>query len=67
MDRSGVWLRPGTYGDTAEEMRAVRERVSVMDVSTLGTFLVAGRDALALLDRVFPLDVGGSLPGTHGT
>ncbi len=63
MDRSGSWLRPGTYGDVAEEIRAVRERVSVMDVSTLGTFLVAGRDARVLLDRVFPLDVAGVAPG----
>src|SRR5262249_38299093 len=38
-------------------------RVSVMDVSTLGKFLVAGRDARALLDRVFPLDVGAIAPG----
>ena len=34
-----------------------------MDVSTLGKFLVAGRDARALLDRVFPLDVGAIAPG----
>ena len=54
---------PGTYGDVAEEIRAVRERVSVMDVSTLGKFLVAGRDARALLDCVFPLDVGAVAPG----
>ena len=63
MDRSGAWLRPGTYGDAADEIRSVRERVSVMDVSTLGTFLVAGRDARELLDRVFPLDVAGVAPG----
>jgi sarcosine oxidase subunit alpha len=63
MDHSGVWLRPGTYGDVDDEIRAVRERVSVMDVSTLGTFLVAGRDARTLLDRVFPLDVGAIAPG----
>jgi len=63
MDRSGAWLRPGTYGDVADEIRAVRQRVSVMDVSTLGKFLVAGRDARVLLDRVFPLDVAGVAPG----
>jgi sarcosine oxidase subunit alpha len=62
MDHSGVWLRPGTYGNVADEIRAVRERVSVMDVSTLGKFLVAGRDAATLLDRVFPLDVGALAP-----
>jgi len=63
IDHSGVWLRPGTYGDVDVEIRAVRERVSVMDVSSLGKFLVTGRDARALLDRVFPLDVGTLAPG----
>jgi sarcosine oxidase, subunit alpha len=63
IDHSGVWLRPGTYGDVTDEIRAVRQRVSVMDVSTLGKFLVAGRDARTLLDRVFPLDVGAITPG----
>jgi sarcosine oxidase subunit alpha len=63
MDRSGAWTRPGTYGDTAAEIRAVRERVGVMDVGTLGKFLVAGRDARALLDWAFPLDVGAIAPG----
>ena len=54
VDRSGSWLRPYRYGDVLEEYRAVRERASVMDVGTLGKFLVAGRDAAALLDAVFP-------------
>jgi sarcosine oxidase, subunit alpha len=63
IDHSGVWLRPGTYGDVREEIRAVHERVSVMDVSTLGKFIVGGRDARALLDRVFPLDVASVAPG----
>jgi sarcosine oxidase subunit alpha len=63
IDHSGVWLRPGSYGDVAAEIRAVRERVGVMDVSTLGKFLVAGRDARVLLDRVFPLDVAAIAPG----
>ena len=62
-DRSGVWMRPGTYGDVAAEIRAVRERVGVMDVSTLGKFLVAGRDARVLLDMTLPLDVGRITPG----
>ncbi|MEP6759433.1 MAG: 2Fe-2S iron-sulfur cluster-binding protein [Actinomycetota bacterium] len=54
MDRSGGWLRPLTYGDWREEYRAVRERVSVMDVGTLGKFTVAGPDAATLIDGVFP-------------
>jgi sarcosine oxidase, subunit alpha len=57
LDWSGSWMRPYSYGDVAEEYRAVRERVSVMDVGTLGKFLVAGRDARELLDFVFPTRV----------
>jgi sarcosine oxidase subunit alpha len=54
MDRSGGWLRPLTYGDWRAEYRAVRERVSLMDVGTLGKFGVAGPDAATLIDRLFP-------------
>ena len=54
LDRSGGWLRPFSYGDWREEYRAVRERVSLMDVGTLGKFTIAGPDADALIDRVFP-------------
>ncbi len=63
VDRSGSWMRPANYGDVAAEYRAVREAVSVMDVSTLGKFLVAGRDALTLLDTVFPTRIAGLAPG----
>ena len=54
VDRSGGWIRPFTYGDWREEYRAVRERVSVMDVGTLGKFTIAGPDAATLVDRMFP-------------
>jgi sarcosine oxidase subunit alpha len=57
LDWSGAWRRPLHYGDPAEEYRAVRHRVGTMDVGTLGKFLVAGRDATALLERVFPCRV----------
>jgi sarcosine oxidase subunit alpha len=60
---SGSWMRPFTYGDTAEEYRAVRERVGVMDVGTLGKFLVAGPDASVLIDAVFPCRVDDLAPG----
>jgi len=63
MGWSGSWARPYGYGDVVEEYRAVRERVSVMDVGTLGKFLVAGRDARELLDRVFPCRIDGLGPG----
>ena len=58
IDRSGSWMRPANYGDVPAEIRSVRERVSIMDVSTLGKFVVAGRDGRTLLDWMFPLDVG---------
>lgn len=51
---SGAWVRPFHYGDPRGEYWAVRERVSLMDVSTLGSFLIAGRDADRLVDHVFP-------------
>jgi sarcosine oxidase subunit alpha len=57
LDWSGSWKRPYNYGDAPAEYLAVRERVSLMDVSTLGKFLVAGTDARALVDRVFPTRV----------
>ncbi len=49
----GVWQRPHNYGDPQEECRAVRERVGIIDVSTLGKLDVKGKDADALLDRVY--------------
>ena len=41
----------------------MRERVGVMDVGTLGRFLVAGRDAKALADAVFAGRIGDLAPG----
>ncbi|MDP9298817.1 MAG: 2Fe-2S iron-sulfur cluster-binding protein [Actinomycetota bacterium] len=63
LERSGDWLRPFRYGDVADEYLAVRERVSLMDVGTLGKFLVGGRDAQTLMDRVFPCRVTDLVPG----
>jgi sarcosine oxidase subunit alpha len=63
MGWSGSWLRPFDYGDPSEEYRAVRERVSVMDVGTLGKFLVAGPDATALMDAAFPARFDDLEPG----
>ena len=49
----GPWKRPFSYGDPMEECRAVHERVGIIDVSTLGKLDVQGRDAPALLDKVY--------------
>ena len=57
MDRIGGWWRPWNYGDTAAEYAAVRHRVSIGDVSTLGKLLVAGPDAEAALQRIYPTDI----------
>ena len=58
----GEWKRPRYYRTTlsvseracvVEEYRAVRERVGLIDVSTLGKLDVKGRDAGKLLDKVY--------------
>jgi sarcosine oxidase subunit alpha len=61
--RSGSWMRPYRYGEVLEEYRAARERASIMDVGTLAKFLVAGRDAAALLDDALPVRIAGLAPG----
>jgi len=58
----GEWKRPRYYKSASciserscveEEYRAVRERVGLIDVSTLGKLDVKGRDAGRLLDKVY--------------
>ncbi len=49
----GPWKRPHSYGSPQEECQAVRHRVGIIDVSTLGKLDVQGRDAPALLDKVY--------------
>jgi sarcosine oxidase, subunit alpha len=63
MEPTGGWLRPSHYGDVEAEYLAVRERVSVMDVGTLGKFLVGGKDALAFLEQLYPTRVATIRPG----
>ena len=53
MVESGPWLRPHSYGSPADECFAVRERVGVIDVGTLGKLEVLGSDAGQLLDRLY--------------
>ena len=50
---SGGWQRPLHYGSPQAECAAVRERVGIIDVSTLGKLDVIGSDAGALLDRLY--------------
>jgi glycine cleavage system aminomethyltransferase T len=63
MDRIGGWWRPYNYGDTLQEYWAVREAVSIGDVSTLGKMLVSGPDALELLERLYPTKVSSIASG----
>ena len=49
----GPWQRAHSYGDPQEECLAVRQRVGIIDVSTLGKLDVSGGDAGVLLDRVY--------------
>ena len=50
---AGPWQRAHNYGSPADECIAVRERVGIIDVSTLGKLEVRGSDAPALLDRIY--------------
>ncbi|MEM7093109.1 MAG: 2Fe-2S iron-sulfur cluster-binding protein [Actinomycetota bacterium] len=63
MDRMGGWWRPWSYGDVEAECGAVRERVSIGDTSTLGKMILAGPDAEATLQGLFPTDVSTIRPG----
>jgi len=57
MDRFGGWWRPWHYGNTLAEYWAVREAVSIGDVSTLGKLVVSGPDAVEALERIYPCHV----------
>ncbi len=60
---AGQWIRPDHYGDPAAEVRRVRERVGVIDVTPLGKLDLRGPDVPKLLNAVYvnkwsKLDVG---------
>jgi sarcosine oxidase subunit alpha len=53
---AGLWLRPAFYGSRdgiAGEVRAVREGVGIIDVSTLGGLDIRGPDAAEFVDRMY--------------
>jgi sarcosine oxidase subunit alpha len=55
---AGSWLRPAYYGEDAEsaiadEVRAVRERAGLIDVSTLGGLDIRGPDAAEFMNRMY--------------
>ncbi len=57
MDRFGGWWRPWHYGDVVGEYWAVREGVSIGDVSTLGKLIVSGPDVVEALERIYPCNI----------
>ena len=63
MDRFGGWWRPWHYSDAIAEYWAVREGVSIGDVSTLGKLVVSGPDVVELLERLYPCHVADIKPG----
>ncbi|WP_271408646.1 2Fe-2S iron-sulfur cluster-binding protein [Pseudomonas sp. Q1-7] len=59
---AGIWQRPAFYGKAEdrercmqEEARHVREKVGLIDVSTLGGLDIRGPDAAELLERIYTL------------
>jgi sarcosine oxidase, subunit alpha len=63
MESVGAWLRPRHYGSALAEYWAVRREASIMDVGTLGKFLIAGADATAFLERLYPSHIADLQPG----
>lgn len=68
---AGDWLRPAFYGSAADrdraimaEVEAVRQRVGLIDVSTLGKLEVAGADAAEFLERIYTGRFAKMKPGT---
>jgi sarcosine oxidase, subunit alpha len=63
MQWAGEWKRSQTYGDLLGEYWAVRRGVSLMDVSTLGKFLITGPGASAFLEQLYPCHVSDLVEG----
>ncbi|MEM7111308.1 MAG: 2Fe-2S iron-sulfur cluster-binding protein [Chloroflexota bacterium] len=53
MMTAGLWMRPEHYGHPQAEVRAVRERVGLIDISTLGKMRLVGPGVPDLLDRIY--------------
>ena len=51
---AGDWRRPHHYDTPEREVAAVRTRVGLIDVSTLGKFRVKGPEAARFLERLYP-------------
>jgi sarcosine oxidase subunit alpha len=51
---AGDWRRPHHYTTPEDEVDAVRNRVGLIDVSSLGKFRVTGAQSVELLERLYP-------------
>ncbi len=51
---AGDWRRPHHYTTPEAEVDAVRNRVGLIDVSTLGKFRIKGPESVELLERLYP-------------
>jgi sarcosine oxidase subunit alpha len=49
----GEWKRPKNYGSVEQEYRAIRGSVGIIDVSTLGRFIVKGPDSGKILELIY--------------
>jgi sarcosine oxidase, subunit alpha len=50
---AGQWIRPDHYGDPAAEVKGVRERVGLIDVTPLGKLDLRGPDVPKLLNQLY--------------
>lgn len=50
---AGQWIRPEHYGEPAAEVRAVRERVGIIDVTPIGKLDLRGPDVPKLLNLLY--------------
>jgi sarcosine oxidase subunit alpha len=60
---AGDWRRPYDYGDPEAETMAVHQGAGLIDVSTLGKLVVAGPEAGAFLNRLYPNRFDNLKPG----
>jgi sarcosine oxidase subunit alpha len=60
---AGEWWRPYDYDDPEGEVMAVHDGAGAIDLSPLGKLLVAGPDAGAFLDRLYPNRFSNLEPG----
>ncbi len=50
---AGAWIRPDHYGDAPAEVRNVRERVGIIDVTPIGKLDLRGPDVARLLNLLY--------------